>query len=463
MIKLLIILIILFSQSFLNAQVSSYLIKGEIKGIKDTTCILAYYYGDKQYAKDTAEIDKNGKFEFKGYEKLDEGMHFVLLPNGQHFELIIDNDQKFEFKTEEGSSLVDNMQFFSSKSNNQFYQYLKELALIQKSEKNQLNEKMIEARSNFIKSYPENFFSTVLKATIEVTIPKGLDSALQYRYYKNHFWDNINLDDERILRTPIFHQKWTQYIDNLTFRNPDSIIVSIDNVIEKCKKNKDLYKYLISYNTSKYETSKIMGMEKVFVHMVENYFKKETSDPMYVDWIDESQMRKIIERADTWKPLVIGAKAPNLILRDDKEKIKELHKINSDFTLLIFYDPDCGHCKTEMPKIKETYDELISNNYNIKTFAVCTELEKEIWISFIKEKKIEDWINVGEFKTFANGEYNQEADPYVHPNPWFRNTYDITSTPRIYILDKNKKIIANALKGNIPTEQISQIIKNHSN
>ena len=82
-------------------------------------------------------------------------------------------------------------------------------------------------------------------------------------------------------------------------------------------------------------------------------------------------------------------------------------------------------------------------------------------VNIIKEKKIEDWINVGEFKTFANGEYNQEADPYVHPNPWFRNTYDITSTPRIYILDKNKNIIANALKGNIPTEQISQIIKNH--
>ena len=452
--KIIKILFLFFiSSSFSYGQVSSYLIKGEIKGIKDTTCILAYYYGDKQYAKDTASIDSGGKFQFKGYEKLEQGMHFVLLPNGQHFELIIDKDQKFEFKTELGDLLVEKMTFVSSKSNSQFYQYLKDLSLIQKGDKNKINLNMIATRSSFIKKYPDNFFSVVLEATIDVEIPKDLDSLAQYRYYKKHFWDNVNLEDSRILRTPIFHQKWSQYIDNLTFKNPDSIIVSIDEVINKCLNNQETFKYLLSYNTSKYETSKIMGMEKIFVHLVEKYFKTNK-----VDWIDDDQMRKIIERSDTWQPLVVGEKAPNLILRDEKDRIQELHKINADFILLMFYDPDCGHCKTEIPKIKDVCDKIIKDGQNLEVFAVCTELEKELWMEFIKEKKLDDWINVGEFKTFKDGEYKPDADPYVHPNPWYRNKYDITSTPRIYILDKNKNILANALKGNIPTEKIHELI-----
>ena len=41
-----------------------------VKGVADTTCILAYYFGDKQYAKDTAEIDANGSFLFEGSETL---------------------------------------------------------------------------------------------------------------------------------------------------------------------------------------------------------------------------------------------------------------------------------------------------------------------------------------------------------------------------------------------------------
>ena len=266
--KIIKILFLFFiSSAFSYGQVSSYLIKGEIKGIKDTTCILAYYYGDKQYAKDTASRPQGKVPKDFSYEKLNEGMHFVLLPNGQHFELIIDKDQKFEFKTESGDLLVEKMTFVSSKSNSQFYQYLKDLSLIQKGDKNKINLNMIAARSSFIKKYPDNFFSVVLKATIDVEIPKDLDSLAQYRYYKKHFWDNINLEDSRILRTPIFHQKWSQYIDNLTFKNPDSIIVSIDKVINKCLNNKETFKYLLSYNTSKYETSKIMGMEKIFVHI----------------------------------------------------------------------------------------------------------------------------------------------------------------------------------------------------
>ena len=46
-----------------------YKISGEIKNIQDTTVILAYYFGGKQYASDTTDI-VNGKLVFSGKKVL---------------------------------------------------------------------------------------------------------------------------------------------------------------------------------------------------------------------------------------------------------------------------------------------------------------------------------------------------------------------------------------------------------
>ena len=97
---------------FNNGFTQGYKISGEIKNMEDTTVILAYYFGGKQYATDTA-FSKNGKFIFKGDETLDGGMYLIVLPNQQYFDLVI-SEQKFSFKTNI-NSLVESMKFTNSK------------------------------------------------------------------------------------------------------------------------------------------------------------------------------------------------------------------------------------------------------------------------------------------------------------------------------------------------------------
>ena len=81
------------------------------------------------------------------------------------------------------------------------------------------------------------------------------------------------------------------------------------------------------------------------------------------------------------------------------------YQLQSDFTLVIFYDPDCGHCKKEMPKINDMYKEWKSDGIEVQVFAVCVELEKAEWLKFIRTYDIGEWVNVGEFKTIVDGEY----------------------------------------------------------
>ena len=112
----------------LSAQSSKYKIEGEISGIEDTEIILAYYFGGKQYAKDTA-LSKNGKFIFTGDEKLDGGMYLIVLPDQKWFDIII-SEQKFSFKTSL-NNLIGDMSFTNSKENTPFYKYLNYINLKQ--------------------------------------------------------------------------------------------------------------------------------------------------------------------------------------------------------------------------------------------------------------------------------------------------------------------------------------------
>jgi hypothetical protein len=72
------------------------------------------------------------------------------------------------------------------------------------------------------------------------------DSTFQYHYYKSHFWDNVDFSDERLLRTPILQNKIKTYTTQLTPQHPDSIIESVNLIIEKSKANKEVFKYCVA-------------------------------------------------------------------------------------------------------------------------------------------------------------------------------------------------------------------------
>ena len=476
----LLFLVVISKNSFSQ---DTYRFEGQVKGLQDSTCMLAYYYGDKQFAKDTAEIDKEGRFVFSGNKKLDHGMYMVVLPDGNYFEMVVTED-RFSFTTSL-DNLIGNMKFTNSYENEKFYGYMQFISEKQKalkvlqSKKENVSEKeaksidiqiekmgkvVMDFQTNFTSDNPDILFSKILNASKDVQIPQlplladGTENKdLQFKYYKSHFFDNFDFSDDRLLRTPVFHSKINTYLENLTAKIPDSIIVSCDYLIAKSRVNPDVFRYVVSYLTSTYERSKIMGLEKVFVHLVNKYYKTNE-----VTWVDEAQMFKIIDRAETIEPLMIGSKAPNLVLRDTSDVIHNLYAINKDLTMLIFYDPDCGHCKEVVSDVKQNYDEWLNNSISIEVIAVCVELDRDKWIDFINTYDTGDWINVAEFKTYVDGEFNRQNDPYVTPFPYIKQIYDINGTPKIYLLDNNKNILVNSIKGNIGVEQLSEVVLKES-
>ncbi|MFN0047550.1 MAG: redoxin domain-containing protein [Cytophagales bacterium] len=448
------------------AVAKAYELKFKINGLKSKdTILLANYYGDKQYLKDTAIANSKGEFTFDGKEKLPNGIYLVVLPGKQYFEVIV-REQAFSMETDT-KDYTKNMKVVGSVENKAFYDYLNYIVVQgKKAEQNKVlmdsaktesdktkyrdvligvEKEIIKFRKDFVKTNPTLFVSKIFNSMIELEngdipetpkAPNGRpDSTFPFRYYKAHYWDSIDLNEDGLIRSPIFHGKLDKYIKQLTIQVPDSINKEADLIISKIKDKKgEIFKYVVWYITNQYETSQVMGMDAVFVHMAENYY---LTGQAY--WINEDVETKIRDRYNTLKYLLLGKLAPPLSLQDTSGKYKSFTAIKSKYTVLIFWDPNCGHCQKELPKLRDLYTES-KDKLNFDVYSICTETDATPWKNFIRNNNL-PWINVYDPKNESN----------------FRKVYDVYSTPVVYILDQTKKIIAKRLG----VEQLKDFFENY--
>jgi peroxiredoxin len=176
-----------------------------------------------------------------------------------------------------------------------------------------------------------------------------------------------------------------------------------------------------------------MGMDAVFVHLVEKYYVGGDAF-----WLNDEQLNKVITRAYSIAPNLIGQQAPPLEVKDSSMKPISLYTTKAKYTVLVFWDPTCGHCKIEIPRLDSAYQASWKNK-GVKMIGFKTEGTRDEWRQFIKEHKLSGWIHAW--------------DPDAQSN--FRRLYDVYSTPVVYLLDEKKKIVAKRLG----VEQLNEFIE----
>ena len=77
---------------------------------------------------------------------------------------------------------------------------------------------------------------------------------------------------------------------------------------------------------------------------------------------------------------------------------------------------------------------------------MATEFDVDEWKKFLEEQKIEDWLNVADIS------FDDEGNPLANSD--WRDKYDIYSTPVVYLLDKEKRILAKRINH----DQLKEII-----
>ena len=468
---------LLLSPNLASSQKTGYQIKVKIDGFEKDELYLGYFYGDKQYIKDTAYVETDGRFYFEGNESLDPGIYMLVLPpDNKYFQLLInDNEQWLSIETKL-PTMESNMKIEGSKDNELFYAYLNFLSS-KRPEADELKEKIKQAESDgkkkqkyedqlnaiddqvkqyqqdIISKQPKSLTSAIIKANQPLKIPefsgtKEEKERLSFYWMRDHWFDNFDLADPRLVRTPFLFGKIMHYIEKMTVQHPDSLAISIDKVLEKAKPTEEIFKYYLIHFLNEYAKSKIVGMDAVYVHIAKKYY--ETGQ---APWTDQEQLEKIIENANKLEPLLIGKIAPNIQMEFQDGSPIQLHDFKSPLTVLFFWDPECGHCKKSMPEMVEfakTYKEK-----GVAVFAICTRLvtrDDEGKFSMDEVDKCWKFISEKDMDVFWN-----TVDPYHRSR--YKTIYDIRSTPQIYVLDEDKTILSKRIGADQLPEIINHILK----
>ena len=428
------------------AQTPGYHIEANIKGVRDSTCFLAHYLDKQHSIKDTARADADGNLVFEGKTALPEGLYVISIGRWRYFDVLVTDDQQFALRTDT-ANFITSMRVDGSRENSLFYDFnqamqtrYEAMRVLQAGQKpmeessvqgqiRTIQKEMGTYRDQFIRDNADSFTAKLLKAASEPDIPPAprlpngrVDSLFAYRYYKAHYFDNLDLTDERMIRTPLLAPRLERYFSDLVVQSPDSLIKEADFVLSKVPKNKpDLRKFYIIKITSPYETPTILGTDALFVHMGEKYYLGEPAL-----W-DSSTVKRFRERIAVLKPVLPGQKIPNMALTDTLGRSIPLHGVKADYTVVFVYDPECGHCRDAAPHLVDFYKK--TKGQNVAIYAANVKRDPVQWKKFIREFKTQNFINGMDTKSQVD----------------FVAGFDAQSTPVIYLLDRNKKILARRL------------------
>jgi peroxiredoxin len=299
---------------------------------------------------------------------------------------------------------------------------------------------MVHYRDSLIKKNPASMLAALFKALKEPVIPPAAkqpggkyDSLYAYNYFKGHYWDGISFTDERLLRTPIFEPRLEKYYKTLVVPDPDSIKQEVDIMLTKSASNKEMYKYLLTFFVQQYINPQYMGQDAVFVHLFEKYINNNPQ----VDWFTEKYKKYMTDRAYSLMANLIGAPAQNLELVDTAEKPRPLYDVKAPYIVICFWDATCSHCKEVVPRLDSIYQNKWKQ-LGVQVYGVMVDGGKEAWMNYIHENNLKDWIHV--YETAAQRE---AANAAGRAN--YRQLYDVYQTPILYLLDKDKRIIAKKL------------------
>ena len=137
----------------------------------------------------------------------------------------------------------------------------------------------------------------------------------------------------------------------------------------------------------------------------------------------------------------IGQIAPNFTITTPEGESISLYDIKGKVKLIDFWASWCGPCRGENPHVVEIYKEYHPKGLEI--FGVSLDNNKEAWVKAIADDGLV-WKHGSDLKGW------QSAPAQL---------YSVSGIPHTVLLEENKKIIANNLRGDELKQKIAELLK----
>lgn len=450
----------------------------QIEGLNPgDTVYLANYYGNKMYYADTALVASKGRLSYPSPPADKGGKYGLVLPENAFLEFIV-TGSPIEL-TADLANLPASVEVSKGLDTKLFYDYLgfiqdmrekrapidasaRDTALSEAS-RAQLGQDLevlnlqVQAEQDRVqREHGETLFAKMIRMVQEPEVPEapmGVENPQLWRYYKfrDLYWDRVDFTDGRLVRDPALHTLLEQYWNSVMPQLPDTALAEVNKLISRSTNDPDMFKYLVHFFTFSAEKSQVMCMDKVFVDLVDRYYATGRAE-----WLKGEQLTKITDRAEDLRYSQCGNRIPNIVLPDTtQQNWVSLYDVDAKYTLVSIWESTCGHCKKEMPKLQELYEKW--HDKGLEIFAIGNDFEPEPWLKFVREKDIQDWIHVSDNPQINAADSATAlimAGVTTLQSLNFRTTFDVYATPKMFLLDADKKVIAKQ----VGAEQIEEIL-----
>ncbi len=385
----------------------------------------------------TATLSKKGEFIFSGKEPLAPG-EYLIKWNKQPVEFFVSDSNSYINE----KLLLQGKKIIQIKGNEENEHFARFQTLINGGSKQFTSftsfRDHIDSTSDWISLIPE-MQNTLLALFLETR-----------REYLMFDWNQpISvyakcLNDYRIKNTSFGKEELENFLGEFFVSMPGEYsMICIDRLIKQLNSESAAF---IAYKIFKYyQESPIMGYEEYACKIYEKYFKSNALK------IDDGPMFEMRTFYLLNKSSLIGMKAPELNMEDTYGKMQSLQEWTKirRYTILYFYTDDCITCKIETPKLIEFVNRYGTYEVDnpITVYAVYTDNNKEKWLKYIDEKlqlhkySHVHWINVW--------------DPEIKTG--FHLLYNVVSTPQMFLIGKDGKIIGRRLNTNALEELIGKL------
>jgi peroxiredoxin len=440
-----------------SANCQQYLFEATIKNAPKKEIYLADFYGDKNHLRDTVIPDEKGNLVFPMKESYFSGMYRVFLEKEVYFDFIY-NKENIKITTD-FNHLADSLKVISSKENKLYYDFLRagndhlrkfELLgpVVNYYPRSDtfyapIRNKYITDQNEYIRLIDKMVYENQdLWATKIIAQRKPLyydpelDENGRRAYVTDHFFDNISFTDVDLIRSNVYTTIAIEYMS--LYSNPNlnqeqleaEFIKAVDKIMKEASENSIIYEFIVEYLVGGFER---FHFDKVLDYIAENYSPEQCEN--------EERKTDLQTRLKKYAELSNGKDAPEFEMNDLAGNPIKLSKIKADYTLLVFWASWCPHCNETLPEIHDIYQK--NDRTKLEIVAISLDKEKTEWEKAVKELGF-TWIDCCDLKSW-------DSPAAID--------YNVYATPTMFLLDKNKRIVAkpitlNELKGSLSAEKL---------
>ena len=449
------LIILFFSFFWLSSQCQHYYFEASIKNIPQKEIYLADFYGEKTHLRDTVLPDVKGNIKFPMKDNYYPGMYRIFLDKEVFFDFIY-NYENVSIITDY-NYLSDSLKVITSEENKLYYNFLRagsdyrrkfELLGPVVNYYPQNDTFYIQAKNKYISSqkdyialidkmiseHSDMWAVKIIRQRKPLYYDPELDEYGRRGYVTEHFFDNISFNDVDLIRSNVYTTIAIEYMSlysnpNLTQEKLEAeFIKAVDRIMKEASENSIIYEFIVEYLVGGFER---FHFDKVLDYIAENYSPEQCEN--------EERKTDLQTRLKKYAELSNGKDAPEFEMTDLNGNLVKLSGIKSEYTLVLFWASWCPHCAETMPEIQKIYTQ--KDKSKLEIIAVSLDKEKADWEKSVKELNL-TWLNCCDLKSWDS----QAAIDY--------NVY---ATPTMFLLDKNKKIIAKPITLNELKAELKKI------